>query len=171
MTTTQDRAIRHILAQLEMISHGSITAYNSAGGNDSEHPGGKRPAGDSCPPHDRYREQYVAAKTDSARSAVIDAAQCELRALRKAAAPSKPIEPETEAEFDARAQQLLAHGWEVEDVARAMKCTPTRIRRAATACKHPDVHALAAEGKSVRGISISTGLSKSEIHRILKRAA
>src|SRR6266540_2931999 len=50
---------RQILAELELIQHGSITAYNSSGGRSSDRD--PCPSGESWPPHLKYEALFLEA--------------------------------------------------------------------------------------------------------------
>lgn len=165
--TDQDRQMRQVLAELELISHGTTSTWGASGGDADRDP---RPrGGDLHPPHDTHRAHYAAALTDTDRDHAIREARAELHAIRVRQA--REVREESPAEFDTRARRALADGWTVEQVATAMRVTPTRIRRAQAGASELQVQALAKDGMTVRGIAMRLGLSKSEVHRMLKRAA
>lgn len=160
-----ERNIRQVLAELELISHGTTASWNPAGGTDSDRDPRPR-GGELDPPHDRYRRRYLNATTDTERANVLHAARAELAAITRRQA--REVREETAAEFDARAREKLAEGWTVQQVADHMRATPTRIRRAQAGASEADVLAFAKQGMSVRYIALRVGIPKSTVQRLLR---
>lgn len=125
--TNQDRQARQILADLELISHGTITAYNSSGG----HGNSARviPPGEAFPPHLEYRRRYAECETDEQRDQVIKDAQSELEAIRRRPllAPAGLSDAEV---LEARVLELT--GWVANEIARSLHCTVGQVRRIRT---------------------------------------
>jgi hypothetical protein len=177
-----DHRIRSVLAQLEIRLHyGSITAYNSSGsGGKAE--GGDCPPGESYPPHDRYRLEYIACEDDHCRIRVCEAAESLLKTLTSV----KTVEVVPETREDRRQRILSKPGWPAQDVARWMQGGVREVHAARVeAGVDPErglelpqmadsterVLALAARWCSVRQIEAQTGVPKSTVQRILRRAA
>jgi len=180
-----DLAMRQVLAELELTSHGSTQSWNSSGhGGESVN---VFPPGESCPPHIEWRERYERAITDDARQRVIDDAGRALRGIIRRAKVT-PVSGESEKEFAARVIST-GRGFGVGEVATAMRCTPTRVRRIRLAggvsldfgepliVEAPDgdverrVRTLAEQGMSERQIAMLTRLGTSRVRRVLGRAA
>ncbi len=180
-----DLAMRQVLAELELTSHGSTQSWNSSGhGGESVN---VFPPGESSPPHIEWRERYERATTDDARQWVIDDAGRALRGIIRRAKVTV-ASGESEKQFAARVIST-GRGFGVGEVATAMRCTPTRVRRIrlangvslefglALAVEAPDADAerrartLAEQGMSVRQIGLLTGMSKDRVHRMLGKAA
>jgi hypothetical protein len=83
-----DRAMRRILARLELVSHGSVQAWNASGGHSGE-PDDRIVAliarGTERYPHELYREAYNLADTDKDRAMVLEQAAAELKSIIKRA--------------------------------------------------------------------------------------
>lgn len=82
-----DREIRQVLAELELISHGTTASYNPGGGHNDP----LYPPGEMLPPHLDYRRRYQRCWTDYQRRNVIDAARKELDRIKRT--PAKPVLP------------------------------------------------------------------------------
>lgn len=70
---------RQLLAELEMVSHGTTQAFDTSGGHSSEKP--LMPPGETNPPHTRLRAELAKALTQTQVDKVADKAR---EALRKA---------------------------------------------------------------------------------------
>lgn len=169
-----------ILNRLRLVSHAPTPTYNGAGGHSSEHPGGKQPSGEGRPPHERWATLYEAAPGDEEREHCIDGAGRELRSIVQAPDPSTyTVHEETAAEFDARVRQKIQQKWTVDEVALDMKCTPTRVKQAIASAPPGEnleydetkIRELHAQGVPIRNIAVHQNVSKSTVHRVLKRAA
>jgi hypothetical protein len=137
-----DQRMRDILAQLELISHGSTANWSPTGRSRSGSHG--RPPGDERPPHIYWRERWERAVRDDEewtieamltnceevvthRRKVITSAQTELDSLRKR--PEVKVQGETGEELEKRIVRD-GEGEPVDRVALAMRCTPTFVRKA-----------------------------------------
>lgn len=190
--------MRSILAQLELLPHGSVTSYSSTGGGNGADT--KPPTGESRPPHDHWKRRWdLAVERDEEvelreattitthRKRVIEKAQEDLESYRKRA--EGIVVGETEQELEARIVRE-GDGWSVEQVAQHCRCTVTFARKArlkdgvsVSTGKRPDglkidssdqaerARGYAENGYTERGIAMLTGLSKSTIRRVLGRAA
>lgn len=133
MSELQNREMRYLLTQLELLSHGSTQAWNSAGGHgDSPN---ALPFGESNPPHLVFRDLYLAQPDDVGRGLVIEDARGELKRLRGHGIDRSHVVGET---LEAENGRILAEGagFTADEVARRFKCTPTRVRRLRLAAGH-----------------------------------
>lgn len=119
-------AVRQILAELELISHGSTQSWNSAGGHGEST--AVLPYGESNPPHVYLRELYVAQTTDPGRARVVTRITLALREARGQIDRSHVV-GETREHEDARMIKQ-GEGFTPEEVANRFNCTPSRVRRA-----------------------------------------
>lgn len=177
------REARQILAKLELISHGSITAYNKSGGPSSEHPGGKRPEGNSNPPHIVYRLKMEARPGDIP-ALIREATQVWETLTGHTAEKRKPITVKTEAELIVEDGK----GFTPYEVSLKFRCSETTVRKARLAAGRdtetgeaqrdiapPDrlteAIRLRKQGASFRTVEERTGISKSTLFDAMKRAA
>jgi len=117
-------SVRSLLAQLELISHGSTASWNPAGGHSEP---AALPFGESRPPHLTLRDKYLEQDDDAGRTRVVDLMHKELREARGHVDRSQVV-GETREQEDARILKEGA-GFEADEVARRFNCTPTRVRR------------------------------------------
>jgi hypothetical protein len=124
--------VRQIIAALEMLPYGSISAYNSSGGHGDENP---PPAGTVLDGHaraDRFAHEYWSQKLleagddEHAIAKVAEGAAKELAEWRGGMRPERLAE-ESKESMDARI--LEKAGWPEKDVANDFNCTPTYVRR------------------------------------------
>lgn len=178
--------VRQVLAELELLSHGTVTNYSSTGGGSG--PDTKDPTGESHPPHLRWRSEWEHATDDAHREYVLQAARADLRSYRKRDLTLASAPVESEVELEARIVRE-GKGWTVAETARHCLCTPTLVRRArlkAGVNAHtgvppegtelPDdpaqkVRELDENGMSERQIEMVTGIPKTRIRRLLGKAA
>jgi hypothetical protein len=195
-----EQQMRSILAQLEMLPHGSTANWSSTGRSRGGSYG--RPPGDECPSHEYWRMRWERAVWDDLeeeqreaaivvtrhRRDVISKAQKDLNSYRKRA--EGQVIGETEAELEARVVRE-GDGWTVEQTAQHCRCTPTFVRKARLKAgrsvvtgkaprdtvieeptdQHERARALAEDGHTERQIAWLTGLPKTTLRRILGRAA
>lgn len=177
-----DREIRQVLAELELISHGSITAYNSSGGGHAE---SDRlvPPGESFPPHLFYRGLFVDA-WESQRDLLLAQARTALAALKvRGATAAKPL---TDREVLERRIIEEGKGWTAQEVSVSLRCSPLMVRRVRireeldgygrealvlTEDLRERACELLAKGMTERQIELLTGLKKSSIRRLGGKAA
>lgn len=196
LTVIQQEALplelRQILAELELLSHGT-TANLAPTGAASDGEGDGCPPGERWPPHLKWREQWEGATDDDGRRAVLRGARAELHALTHRA--EVKVRGETEAELEERIVKDGA-GWSVEEVATRMRCTPTFVRKArlkdgksiktgedpasarpvaavqpTTSEQRERIRRLAHLECSERTIAAQVGVSKSTVRRIMGKAA
>lgn len=126
--------MRRILAQLELISAVPATNLEATHGSD-EDPLGTKPPGDYGylvyarwygPPFHEPTTEYPGCRTNTERTACLEAAESELEHLRKTTRPVVMEAP------DKAVADMLAEteGWSLEDVARShWRTSPTMMRR------------------------------------------
>jgi len=140
---------------------------------------GVMPAGETDPPGDYWRARYDAAGSEDERVVIVEQARVELRAWL--VRPEPPPEGET---LDELIDRVIAigEGWEAGDVALALRCTPTFVRRARVARDRSpttgrvegsleNARELLERGLSLRQVAMLTGIPKSTLHEALNRAA
>jgi hypothetical protein len=178
------REFRQILAQLELISHGTTQSWSPSHGGEKEV---AFPPGESKPPHVRWREEWKKATDDDGRTNAIKGARNELKSLSTRSITAVSVE--TEEQLSKRVVKD-GEGWTVEEVAQRMRCTTTFVRKArvkdgrdiATGIKPEEIieglavkreraRELAKRGLTERQIAMHTGLSKTTVRRVLGKAA
>lgn len=192
-----DQQIRSILANLELLAHGTITNYSPTGGGGV--PDSKQPSGELKPPHEHWRrrwllavecdeetEQREATTITTQRRDVIAKAQADLDSYRKRA--EGEIVGETEEELEARIVRI-GKGWSVNDVAQHCRCNPKFVRKArkkagvnehdgkgvvvdmVTRDERVDkARAMRARGLPLRAIAMHLGCDVATVHRDLASA-
>lgn len=159
------QTITQVLAELEMVSHGTTQSWNASGrgGDATCRPGqsGDLPPGELAPPHLVYRRRYDNALTDYERQGILRDARHTLKRA-KHAPNGRDIKPEDPKDRDKRIANLQSQGWTWDDIARADGSTPSEVRKAAA--RH---HATTGERtESVRTYAERNGISKSKVHRM-----
>lgn len=164
------------LAQMAVLPYGTVMNYNGNSGRSSEHPGGRRPAGEALSEEDKYRARWQGCRTIRAARLVVEEAEAELEHWRRA---KKPAKQESEAELHADIRKK--RGWTDREVAEAMRLPLAKVHEArlkARCCpvkglpyQGCTVVELANRGNSVRQIEEMLKVSKSSVDRMLKRAA
>lgn len=179
--------MRGVLAELEMLSHGSTQSWNPSRAGDSD---SKLLADDKTkvpdPPHVYWRQRFEEAE-EHKRERVLHGARDELRVWRGYGKQAKKDLPSDSQILDQRI--LEAEGWSCAEVALRLRCTETRVRKTRLAADrmvadgvkvvpiadHVEdrerVAQLAERGLTERQIGLLTKLPKTTIRRILKRAA
>lgn len=181
--------VRALLAQLELISHGSTASWNPGGGHSEP---AALPFGESRPPHITLRERYLEQADDEGRARVVKDMQRELEHARGYVDRSHVV-------GETRHQETLriikeGEGFTPAEVALRFRCTPTRVRQVRLAVGRdaelgretepdatadPDDETTAIEaalrmkrrGMSVRLIGMELGKPKSTINDWLRKAA
>jgi transposase len=166
----------NLLAQLAVLPHGSTANWNSSGGKSSEHPGGKRPAGEAHPDGERLLEAWERARTSAEKGRVLEEGRQVLEAWKHSARPDKAEDPRV-----LRREIQSKRGWTDREVAQAMRLSVREVHEARLAAKccpakgYPYVGCgvieLANRGNSVRQIELMVGVSKSVVDRTLRKAA
>jgi hypothetical protein len=137
------------------------------------------PQGEGFPPLDYWLELLAAQTTLEDVRFVLERARTELQAWR--CRPEPPPEGET---FDDLKSRILneGEGWTPQEVALAMRCTPTLVRNVRAESERdvdtgrPDsslAHGLEllSSGVSLRSAALATGIPKSTLHDAFKRCA
>lgn len=123
-----DRDLRQVLAELELVSAGTIYSYNPVGtktGFSSSLP----VSGDASPPHIHYRQIYNAQNDDWGRRQVIKQARDALDKLKRRTIPDGWTEkPE---DTDDRTERLLrlGEGVPLHEAAMRLNCAPSELRQ------------------------------------------
>lgn len=163
--------MRVALARLELLSYG--TTWSPALTRVSERFGGDRPPGNPNAPHIWLRQRYLAAVNDSDRILVI----CQARAVYEELTTRKHILVREETAQERADRILKARGWPARDVAIALRCSASEIRRIRTdhGCDPEtgepailDAKALRAKGISFRNIAKLLGKPESSIRYQLR---
>lgn len=117
--------VRLLLAELEMLPHGSTASWNPTGGGEGDDP---RPPGCGNPPHLELRARYLKAETDADRGEAVAAMKRTLREYRGAGVDRSRVVGETRHDESLR---ILAEGegFTPKEVALRFRCTPTRVRQ------------------------------------------
>lgn len=170
---------RTILARMELLSYGSVSRMGGRRG--AESPGS--PQGEAHPLHEEWRERFAKAPDAEAARDLLELAEAELDAALR-----RRLVPEATETLDELCARIVSDGWGIssDECARAMRCTPTLVRRARLdADRHPETGgslpertgdplawslALDAAGLSLRQIEALTGVPKSSLHRALSSA-
>ena len=153
---------------------GTVTRYEVRAGAEAM-PG---PQGEARPPGELFYLMWRKAGSEAERALIIERAEQAHAAWVKR--PEPPPEGETLDELEAR---VLSHeGWEAKDVAMALRCTPTFVRR--VRLRHDrsmdtgkvegsleHARELLDRGYSLRQVAMLTGIPKSTLHEALDRAA
>lgn len=181
--STYEGRVRALLARMELVSYGTVQRFGS--GRGSGHDGGNCPPGESTPLHEEWAAILDGAPPDTeVRQALLAEAEAELEAYVR-----RQLAPDTVETLDELCDRVVADGWGItaDECSRAMRCTPTLVRRARLdAGRHPETgyhlparspdaltwaRALDGVGLSVRQIEELTGIPKSTLHDRLRRAA
>jgi hypothetical protein len=177
-------AMRVVLKDLEMLSHGSVTSWDSSGGGGK--PGSRLLVMHERPLHDVFRERWENAKGPTSRRAILEEARRELDQWRGWLRRDVPAGETPEQEERRLLQE--GKGFDPNAVAQRFRTSATRVRRLRraaglneeTGAGHvvtaPDdsperIRELAAQGMSVRAIAMLTRASKSTVDRVVRRAA
>lgn len=168
-----------MLIRMALLSYGGVQRHGGRRGES----GSIGPPGESSPLHHKWAVVFVqAADPDMARR-LTEEAQAELESWVR-----RPLAPDTTETWEELAARIVGDGWgiEADECARAMRCTPTMVRRARLAeMRHPDTgyhlpHApdplswaiqLDRLGLTLRQIEAITGVAKSTLHGHLTRLA
>lgn len=182
--SSTDQQMHAVLLELMMLSHGSTQSWNASGrGGERD----SRPPGESYPPAEAYRDRYAAASHDVARQRVLHDARDELETWR-----GHGIRRHAGESGQQQEQRMLreGRGFDPQTVAIRFDTNAGRVRklRVSNGClpetgeplpgapvtpiAGPDrVLELHGQGCTLRQITTLTGVSKSQVHRILGRVA
>ncbi len=135
-------AVRQLLAELELLSSGTVQSWNTSGGHSTERP--LYPPGESNPDFLRLKEKFAKANTQPK----VDAIAAEARRLLKDAryGPDRTrVRPESREERDARIV-IDGEGELARDLAVRFCCGTTDVHRARV-----EAGRKASDGKVFRG--------------------
>jgi DNA invertase Pin-like site-specific DNA recombinase len=171
---------RQVLAELELTSNGTTTAWNSSRATGK--PGSKLLFLSEEPPHDHFRRRWDGCASDRARELVLAAAREALEGIRhQSQRPKLKQEPPS-----VRERRLVASGRGVpaKEIARRERALDREI--IAMWVKHglnpatgwpffdedrdAEIRRMSEARLSVREIAQALGVSKSAVHRALGRA-
>jgi len=135
------------------------------------------PQGEDYPPLDYWLDQIVRAQTIAEVATIVERAREELCAWRR-----RPEPPPDGESFEDLKRRIIedGEGWTPQEVALAMRCTPTLVRNVRNEAERdpeygrPDrslAHGLAllSEGVTLRAAALATGIPKSTLHLAWKR--
>lgn len=169
------KAAGPVLLRLTLVSHAPTARLGSTGSGSNGAHESHRPPGDSTPDAEYFRNRLDRAETLSdALEAYLSARACLAGILRRTMAV---VAGETAAELAERIVED-GEGWTAEDVALALRCTPTFVRKARlslgrdpeTGYSAPDGDPMAValelhqRGRSIRTIARLTGIPRSTLH-------
>lgn len=179
--------VRLLLAELELLSHGSTASWNPAGGQGGDD--APAPFGEQRPPHVEMRAAYIAETTPDGQRRVVGRMHAVLREYRGVGVDRSLVVGESRDDEDRRICRE-GEGFTLDEVALRFRCTPTRVRRARIAegrdvvfGRRPDSAAAAIEdpagearrmkanGMSERQIAFALGQHRTTVSRWLKKAA
>jgi hypothetical protein len=166
--------VRLTLARLSLVSHAPASRMDAMPRTHGT-PEHRPPPGEANPPHERLGHELVSASTVEEVLAVGRKAHDEL-----VAATRRRFVPSTVETADELAERVIddGEGWAAGDVATAMRCTPTFVRRARLAAlRDPEdgrpidpedpweaARELRRRGRSLRAIAALTGVPRSTLH-------
>jgi hypothetical protein len=163
-----------VLLRLALVSHAPSAKLGGVRSSNGSHES-SRPSGDATPDAEYFRCRLDGAQTLSdALAAYLEARACLAGILRRTMAT---VTGETAAELAERIVED-GEGWEAEDVALALRCTPTFVRKSRlslgrdpeTGYSAPDGDPMAValelhgRGRSIRTIARLTGIPRSTLH-------
>lgn len=170
---------RQVLAELELLSHGTTQAFNSSGIAAERDP---RPSGEANPPHLTFRQQWDDAVDDEARERVHAEAVGYLLEWRGQLKPA-PVR-----ELDLRGDVLRMAGFTPKEIANRLGgivsqgqvigwrgdaglCVSTGYPRVEDEPTRVRALRLWGQGLTASQIALSCGVSRQAISQLLKRAA
>jgi hypothetical protein len=181
MVNPQSEA-RALLLRMALISYGSVSRFGGRRGGEPEHVG---PPGENAPMADLWAERFSRVEHADELAMLVRVATHEFDSYVR-----RQLAPDTTESLEELCARIVSDGWGVstDDCARAMRCTPTLVRRARLAAlRHPEsgyplperesdpmawARALDDAGLSLRQVEELTGVPKSTLHdRRFRRAA
>lgn len=169
----------NLLARMSLISYGAVQAYNT---KTRASRGAGKPNGDAHPMADEWAALFAAARDEDHLRDLVSAGQAALDAWIR-----RPLAADVAENLEDLCSRIVGDGWGVsaDECSRAMRCTPTLVRRARLeASRHPETgyhlparlpdamawaRSLEDAGLSLRQIEALTGLPKSTLHDRLSR--
>lgn len=168
--------MRDVLVGFAMLQYGGVMAWDR---RIPSAEGALFPQGEGEPPMDYWLQKLAECQTRADLTFVLDAMDAELKAWRRRPDPPPP----GESLGDLRRRVLEeGEGWTPQEVALAMRVTPTFVRNVRTEGERepqygrPDDSlarglALLSDGLSLRQVSQLTGVPKSTLHDAYRAAA
>jgi DNA-binding IclR family transcriptional regulator len=162
---------------MSLLSYGTVQVL---GAHSRSAAGQVMPPGESAPMHDRWALVFDRHHEPERLRDLLAEARAELDGWLR-----RPLAPDTTETLEELCARIVTDGWGVtaDDCSRAMRCTPTLVRRARLAAtRHPEsgyhlpvrtvdpwrwAHQLDSAGLSVRQIAALTGVPKSTLHERL----
>jgi len=157
--------MRLALARLELLSYGKTMSLSANSSPTCEEPGGSCPQGSlkfgENPPHLVFAARYANCVTDPERFDVLTHA----REVYKDLTTRKYVIVHEETQKEWCERVLAAHGWPPRDVANALRCSATEVRRLRTEnqCDPETGEPLVLDARLLR----SRGVSWKEIGRLM----
>jgi hypothetical protein len=168
--------MRDVVVGFELLQYGTVMRWGRSSRSAETAP---LPAGETDPPLDHWLDLIVRAQTLAEVAAVVDRARSELRAWRR-----RPDPPPDGESFEDLKRRIIedGEGWTPQEVALAMRVTPTLVRNVRAEAERdvdygrPDrslAHGLAllTSGCSLRQAAQITGIPKSTLHDAMRAAA
>lgn len=175
------KEFRQVLAELELLSHGSVQAWNKTAPGVDRNP---RPHGETLPPHEEFAIDWWCAGSADARVDVLEAARRYLKEW-KGHKRSAPTKVRTQAEIDREMRSFT--GWTPREIAkrtgnvvtegmvmkwrRAHAVDPSTGYQVKVESKREQVVRLNSDGMKAAEIATITGTTRQAVSQMLKRAA
>lgn len=171
-------AARPVLLRMLLLSNGKVAALQRSRGGEGGRVG---PSGNAHPLYEVWSARLAAARDAEEARGLLEQAESELSAQLR-----RPLAPDTTETLEELAERIVQDGWGISapECARAMRCTPTLVRRCRLAAlKHPEsgyalpehtgdpyswARKLEQAGLTLRAIEAITGVPKSSVHDLLK---
>jgi hypothetical protein len=168
--------MRDVIVGFVMLQYGSVMAWDRRIPNAE---GALLPGGEGTPPLDYWLEKLATAQTIGEVAAITVDMRAELAAWRRR--PDPPPQGESLSELKRRVVSD-GEGWTPQEVALAMRVTPTFVRAARVEAEREPQHgrpdgslahglALLDNGLSLRQVAQITGIPKSTLHDAQRAAA
>jgi predicted amidohydrolase len=168
--------MRDVIVGFELLQYGNVMRWGRTVPNAES---ALLPAGESDPPLDHWLDLLTQAQTVDEVVLVVERARSELRAWRR-----RPDPPPDGESFEDLKRRIVTEGegWTPQEVALAMRVTPTLVRNVrGWAERDPDygrpdqslAHGLSllSSGCSLRQAAQITGIPKSTLHDAMRAAA
>lgn len=165
------------LAQMAVLPYGTTMNYNASGGRSSEHPGGRRPAGEGRSVEDEFRARWHGCKTIVAARVVVQEAEAELDHWRHSKAQDNG---ETQKQLFLRIVRA-GEGWDARECAAALRETVRTVHEARAAhgrdaakglpLAGASAQELLRRGNTVRYVEATLRVAKSTVFDRARRAA
>jgi hypothetical protein len=168
--------MRDVVIGYALLQYGAVQRWGRVVPNAE---GALLPQGEDYPPLDYWLELIATAQTLDEIHEIVERARSELRAWRR-----RPEPPPVGESFTDLKRRIVdeGEGWTPQEVALAMRCTPTLVRNVRSEVERdpeygrPDrslAHGLALlrDGVTLRAAALATGIPKSTLHEAHRRVA